>query len=39
MNMIPENGIGIMDRGNACWDLIEEMSQTKTLFVIGIKTI
>lgn len=37
ISMIPENGIGIMDRGFASWDFLEQMSQTKTLFVVRIK--
>lgn len=37
LSMIPENGIGIMDRGFAGWSLLDQMSQTKTLFVVRIK--
>lgn len=37
LSMIPENGIGIMDRGFADWDLLDQMSQTKTLFVVRLK--
>jgi putative transposase len=35
--MIPENGIGIMDRGFASWEFLDQLSQTKTLFVVRIK--
>lgn len=35
--MIPEDGIGIMDRGFASWEFLEQLSQTKTLFVVRIK--
>ena len=35
--MIPENGIGIMDRGFASWDFLDQMSQTQTQFVVRIK--
>lgn len=35
--MIPEGGIGIMDRGFASWDFLDQLSQTKTLFVVRIK--
>lgn len=37
IGMIPENGIGIMDRGFASWDFLNQLSQTKTLFVVRIK--
>jgi putative transposase len=37
MGMIPENGIGIMDRGFASWEFVEELSKTNTLFVVRIK--
>lgn len=37
MSMIPENGIGIMERGFASWDFLDQMSQVKTLFVVRIK--
>jgi putative transposase len=36
-SIIPENGVGIMDRGFASWDLLDQMSQTGTLFVVRIK--
>lgn len=36
-SMIPENGIGVMDRGFASWEFIEELSQTQTKFVVRIK--
>ncbi len=35
--MIPENTVGIMDRGFASWEFLEQMSQTETLFVVRIK--
>lgn len=35
--LIPENAIGIMDRGFASWDFLDQLSQTKTLFVVRIK--
>jgi putative transposase len=35
--MIPENGIGIMDRGFASWDFLDQLSQAKTRFVVRIK--
>ncbi|MEN9274452.1 MAG: transposase, partial [Gloeomargarita sp. DG02_4_bins_56] len=35
--IIPEDAIGIMDRGFASWDFLDELSQTKTLFVVRIK--
>ena len=35
--MIPEGGIGIMDRGFASWDFLDQLSITKTLFVVRIK--
>jgi len=37
LGMIPENGVGIMDRGFASWEFLEQMSQTGTLFVVRIK--
>jgi putative transposase len=36
-SIIPENGVGIMDRGFACWDFLDQMSQAGTLFVTRIK--
>jgi putative transposase len=36
-SMIPENGVGVMDRGFASWDLLDELSATKTHFVVRIK--
>lgn len=36
-SMIPENGVGIMDRGFASWELIDELSATQTQFVVRIK--
>jgi putative transposase len=35
--MIPENAIGIMDRGFASWEFLDEMSCTKTMFVVRLK--
>jgi len=35
--MIPENGIGIMDRGFASWEFLDQMSLTQTKFVVRIK--
>ncbi len=35
--MIPENSIGIMDRGFASWEFFDEMSLAKTMFVVRIK--
>jgi putative transposase len=37
LSMIPENTVGIMDRGFASWDFLDQMSQTKTLFIMRIK--
>jgi putative transposase len=37
LSMIPENTVGIMDRGFASWEFLEQMSQTETLFVVRIK--
>jgi len=34
---IPENAIGIMDRGFASWKLMDEMCQRNTLFIVRIK--
>jgi putative transposase len=36
-SMIAENGIGIMDRGFANWELLDALSETNTLFVVRIK--
>lgn len=36
-SMIPENGVGIMDRGFASWELLNELSATQTRFVVRIK--
>jgi len=36
-SMIPENGVGVMDRGFAGWQLLDELSATKTHFVVRIK--
>lgn len=37
ISMIPENAVGIMDRGFAGWEFLAQMSQTKTQFVVRIK--
>lgn len=37
IEIISENAVGIMDRGFASWDFLDQMSQTKTLFVVRIK--
>jgi putative transposase len=36
-SMIPEKGIGIMDRGFASWEFLDELSATKTRFIVRIK--
>ncbi len=36
-SMIPENGVGVMDRGFASWDLLDALSSTQTRFVVRIK--
>jgi putative transposase len=36
-SMIPENGVGVMDRGFASWELLDELSRTQTRFVVRIK--
>jgi putative transposase len=36
-SMIPENGVGVMDRGFASWDFLDELSVTQTRFVVRIK--
>ena len=36
-SMIPENGIGVMDRGFASWAFLDELSLTQTRFVVRIK--
>lgn len=36
-SMIPANGVGVMDRGFACWGFLDELSATKTHFVVRIK--
>ena len=35
--MIPDNGLGVMDRGFASWEFLDELSATKTRFVVRIK--
>ena len=35
--MIPDNGVGMMDRGFASWKFLDQLSQTQTQFVIRIK--
>ena len=37
IGMIPDNAVGIMDRGFASWEFLDQMSQTQTLFVVRIK--
>jgi putative transposase len=34
---IPENAVGIMDRGFASWKLMDEMCKRNTLFIVRIK--
>jgi len=36
-SMIPENGVGVMDRGFASWEFLDDLSATQTLFVVRIK--
>ena len=36
-SMIPENGVGVMDRGFASWEFLDELSATQTRFVVRIK--
>jgi putative transposase len=36
-SMIPENGVGVMDRGFASWELLDELTVTTTRFVVRIK--
>lgn len=36
-SMIPQDGVGVMDRGFASWELLDELSATKTRFVVRIK--
>jgi putative transposase len=38
-SMIPENGIGIMDRGFASWKFLDELSATNTLFVVRVRNL
>ena len=38
-SMIPQDGVGVMDRGFASWELLDELSATKTRFVVRIKNI
>jgi len=35
--IIPDNAVGIMDRGFASWDFLDQMSQAKTLFLVRIR--
>ena len=37
ISMIPEDAVGVMDRGFASWEFLDQMSQTQTLFVVRIK--
>lgn len=36
-SMLPEHGVGVMDRGFASWKLLDELSATQTRFVVRIK--
>lgn len=36
-SMIPENGVGVLDRGFASWEFLDELSETETRFVVRIK--
>jgi putative transposase len=36
-SLIPEDGVGIMDRGFASWEFLDDMSQSQTQFVVRIK--
>ena len=36
-SMIPQDGVGVMDRGFPSWELLDELSATKTRFVVRIK--
>lgn len=36
-SMIPDNGVGVMDRGFASWEFLDQLSQTQTRFVVRIK--
>ena len=36
-SMIPENGVGVMDRGFASWEFLDELSRTNTKFVVRLK--
>lgn len=36
-SMIPENGVGVMDRGLASWEFLDELSRTNTKFVVRLK--
>lgn len=36
-SMIPENGVGVMDRGFASWKFLDELSVTQTRFVVRLK--
>lgn len=37
MGMIPDGAVGVMDRGFASWDFLDQMSQSETRFVVRIK--
>lgn len=37
MGMIPENAVGVMDRGFASWEFLDQLSQIQTQFVVRIK--
>jgi putative transposase len=36
-SIIPENAVGILDRGFASWGFLDELSSTQTRFVVRIK--
>ncbi|MFE1743913.1 transposase, partial [Coleofasciculus sp. H7-2] len=36
-SMIPEDGVGVMDRGFAIWEFLDALSATQTRFVVRIK--
>ena len=38
-SMITENGIGIIERGCASWEFLDELSATNTLFVVKIRNL
>jgi len=36
-SMIPDNGVGVMDRGFASWEFLDQLSHSQTRFVVRIK--